>query len=102
MEAEKKFADALKYDFYSLNLDQDGFLANIGQNRFVIVNKASHVDTIKDKLNNLRDQFLVKHESTNEHMKEISLEPKYKGIKFSEATVSGVLRIINEEFKKIN
>ena len=101
LEAEKKFADALKYDFYSLNLDQDGFLANIGQNRFVIVNKASHVDTIKDKLNNLRDQFLVKHESTNEHMKEISLEPKYKGIKFSEATVSGVLRIINEEFDLI-
>ena len=34
-------------------------------------------------------------------MKEISLEPKYKGIKFSEATVSGVLRIINEEFDLI-
>jgi hypothetical protein len=35
-------------------------------------------------------------------MKEISLEAKYKGIRFSEATASGVLHIINEEFKKIN
>lgn len=102
LEAEKKFADTLKYDFYSLNLDKDGILANIGQNRFVIVNKASHIDTIQHKLNDLRNQFLVKSESNNEHMKEISLEPKYKGMSFSEATVSGVLHIINEEFKKIN
>ena len=102
LEAEKKFADTLKYDFYSLNLDKDGFLANVGQNRFVIVSQASHIDTIKHKLNDLRNQFLVKSESTNEHMKEISLEPKYKGMSFSEATVSGVISIINKEFEKIN
>lgn len=100
-EAVKKFADTLKYDFYSLKLDQEGFLANIGQNRFVIISKASHLDAIKDRLNNLRNHFLVKSETSTENMKEISLEPKYKGITFSEATASGVLNMISGEFGKM-
>lgn len=102
IEAEKKVATTLKYDFYGLNLNENGFLANIGTNRYVIICKAAHVTAIKESLNNIREHNMLKSDSTAQKMREISLELEYRGVTFSEATTNGVLNTINEEFKKIS